>query len=112
MREADDELRYLLGNWLARWRAAVGASQRRVAAQAGIDQAGLSRIERGMQGCGSRRLARLVATLDDIAMQSPMRPIAPPPVRPRLVERDRDELGGSPVRDRPVQQNAAGRIPP
>ena len=54
-----------LGRWLRQWRASTGASQRTFARLARIDQAGLSRIERGLQGRPSaRRLARLLVVLD------------------------------------------------
>ena len=43
----------------------TGATQRRVARLAGIDQGGLSRIERGLEGRPSgRRLARILVVLD------------------------------------------------
>lgn len=82
MHDRGDELR-LLGQWLARWRTAVGVSQRTLAARAGVNQAGISRVERGLQGCGSHRLARIILTLDAFARDSIMGPIATPPVRPR-----------------------------
>lgn len=82
MQDRGDELR-LLGHWLARWRTAVGVSQRTLAARAGVNQAGISRVERGLQGCGSHRLARIILTLDGLAHESIMEPIATPPVRPR-----------------------------
>ena len=54
-----------LGYWLREWRERTGASQRKVAWLAGIDQGGLSRIERGLEGQPSgRRLARLLVVLD------------------------------------------------
>ena len=54
-----------LGHWLLDWRLRTGASQRKVAWLAGIDQGGLSRIERGLEGRPSgRRLARIVVVLD------------------------------------------------
>ena len=54
-----------LAAWLLDWRLRTGASQRRVAALAGIDQGGLSRIERGLGGRPSGwRLARIVVVLD------------------------------------------------
>jgi transcriptional regulator with XRE-family HTH domain len=50
MYEPDDaETLQLLGRWLARWRRALGVSQRSLAARAGISQGGLSRVERGLQ---------------------------------------------------------------
>jgi hypothetical protein len=56
---------FALGHWLLDWRLRTGASQRRVAWLAGIDQGGLSRIERGLEGRPSgRRLARIVVVLD------------------------------------------------
>ena len=61
----DPEVR-LLGDWLARWRRAVGVSQRVLADRAGLSQSGLSRLERGLQLVGARRLARLVIALDDL----------------------------------------------
>ena len=78
----------LLGGWLARWRQQVGVSQRSLAARAGIDQGGLSRVERGLQTVGARRLAKLIAALDELSAQGSMRPMAPPPVRPPRPERD------------------------
>lgn len=87
MWERDDaELGRLLGKWLARWRAQVGVSQRSLAARAGISQGGLSRVERGLQTCGSRRLARLIWVLDELSSQGPMGPMAPPPIRPARPE--------------------------
>ncbi len=54
-----------LGRWLLDWRLRTGASQRRVAWLAGVDQGGLSRVERGLEGRPSgRRLARIVVVLD------------------------------------------------
>ncbi len=54
-----------LAAWLLEWRLRTGASQRRVARLAGIDQGGLSRIERGLTGRPSgRRLARIIVVLD------------------------------------------------
>ncbi len=82
MDDRDAELR-LLGSWLARWRRAVGVSQRTLAVRAGVNQAGISRVERGLQGCGSRRLARIILTLDGLAHESIMGPIITPPVRVR-----------------------------
>jgi transcriptional regulator with XRE-family HTH domain len=86
--QEDAAVLWLLGGWIARWRAQVGVSQRSLAARAGIDQSGLSRIERGLQVVGARRLARLLAALDELSAQGSMRPIAPPPVRPPRAERD------------------------
>ncbi|MHB8890678.1 MAG: helix-turn-helix domain-containing protein [Candidatus Limnocylindrales bacterium] len=71
----------LLGDWLARWRRAVGVSQHVLAARAGIDQSGLSRVERGLQVVGARRLARIIDTLDQLGEQRFLGPIAPPPFR-------------------------------
>jgi transcriptional regulator with XRE-family HTH domain len=81
-RDASDTL-YLLGRWIARWRTEVGVSQRSLAARAGIDQGGLSRIERALEVAGARRLAKLLAALDELSGENPMRPISPPPFRPR-----------------------------
>lgn len=78
----DDDATRALGAWLARWRAEVGVSQRKLAAMAGVDQGGISRVERGLQACGSRRLARLILTLDLLAF-SRMTGETPPPIRPR-----------------------------
>ena len=87
MRERDEaELTRLLGDWLARWRAQVGVSQRSLAARAGISQGGLSRVERGLQTCGARRLARLIWVLDELSSQGPMGRMAPPPIRPARPE--------------------------
>ena len=49
-----EEAQRLLGDWLARWRVQVGVSQRKLAAMAGIDQGGLSRVEHGRQLLGRR----------------------------------------------------------
>ena len=85
MWEHDDaELKRLLGGWLARWRAQVGVSQRSLAARAGISQGGLSRVERGLQTCGARRLARLIWVLDELSFQGSMGRMTPPPIRPPL----------------------------
>jgi hypothetical protein len=73
----------LLGDWLARWRTSLGVSQRVLANRAGIDQSGLSRVERGLQACGSRRLGRLIVALDDFSGSTLMGRVQPPPVRPR-----------------------------
>ncbi len=83
MWEHDDaELKRLLGDWLARWRAQVGVCQRSLAARAGISQGGLSRVERGLQTCGARRLARLIWVLDELSSQGSMGRMTPPPIRP------------------------------
>ncbi len=100
-----------LGRWLLDWRLRTGASQRRVAGLAGVDQGGLSRIERGLEGRPSgRRLARIVVVLDWLSgggdpagpwvrLDSP-RPERLPPraeprppavVGPRRDEEDRDD---------------------
>jgi transcriptional regulator with XRE-family HTH domain len=76
---SDDLL--LLGSWIARWRIEVGVSQRTLATRAGIDQGGLSRVERGLQVVGGRRLARILVTLDDLGRWRPIGPTAPPPFR-------------------------------
>ena len=78
-----DESVLLLGDWLARWRVALGVSQRYLAYQAGIDQSGLSRLERGLQLVGARRLARIINTLDILGEQRLLGPVAPPPFRHR-----------------------------
>lgn len=88
-REEFGESVLLLGDWLARWRRAVGVSQRTLAARAGIDQGGLSRVERGLQLVGGRRLARIIDTLDQLSEQRLMGPIAPPPFRRQGVQRAR-----------------------
>jgi transcriptional regulator with XRE-family HTH domain len=80
-REELDESVLLLGDWLARWRLAVGVSQRSLAYRAGINQSGLSRLERGLQVVGARRLARIIDTLDRLSGQQFPGPIAPPPFR-------------------------------
>jgi hypothetical protein len=56
--------RLALGNWLFRWRAVTGATQRRVAQLAHIDQSFLSRVERGHRRITGDPLARLVIALD------------------------------------------------
>jgi transcriptional regulator with XRE-family HTH domain len=80
-REELDGSALLLGDWLARWRQAIGISQRTLAHRAGIDQSGLSRLERGLQVVGAGRLARLIDTLDAFGQYGPMGPVAPPPFR-------------------------------
>ena len=85
-REEFDESVLLLGDWLARWRIAVGVSQRILAARAGIDQGGLSRLERGLQLVGGRRLARIIDTLDQLSEQRFLGPIAPPTFRRQAVD--------------------------
>jgi transcriptional regulator with XRE-family HTH domain len=54
----------VLARWLSDWRSMTGASQRTVARLAGIDQGGLSRIERGLATPSGWRLARIVIVLD------------------------------------------------
>ena len=83
----------LLGDWLARWRTAVGVSQRVLADRAGISQSGLSRLERGLQVVGARRLARIIDTLDRMGSGSGMGPIGPPPFRRQAVDRASDVDG-------------------
>lgn len=56
--------RLALGNWLRRWRLSTGASQRRAASLASIDQSFLSRVERGHRRMSGDTLARLIITLD------------------------------------------------
>jgi transcriptional regulator with XRE-family HTH domain len=80
-REESDRSLLVLGDWLARWRRSVGVSQRVLAGQAGIHQSGLSRVERGMQVIGARRLAQLICSLDMLARERPGGPVDPPPVR-------------------------------
>jgi transcriptional regulator with XRE-family HTH domain len=82
--DRDREITLLLGNWLARWRRDVGVSQRRLSAMAGISQGGLSRVERGLQTCGARRLGRLIWALDTLSEASPMGLVRPPPIRPQV----------------------------
>jgi hypothetical protein len=54
-----------MARWLREWRGRTGATQRAVANLAGIDQGGLSRIERGLEGRPSGwRLARILVVLD------------------------------------------------
>jgi hypothetical protein len=61
----DDYATLAVARWLREWRLMTGATQRRVARLAGIDQGGLSRIERGLEGRPSgRRLARILVVLD------------------------------------------------
>jgi hypothetical protein len=68
MRDDDPIDRYAtmaVARWLSEWRLRTGISQRAVARMAGIDQGGLSRIERGLEGRPSGwRLARLLVVLD------------------------------------------------
>jgi transcriptional regulator with XRE-family HTH domain len=77
------EAQLLLGQWIARWRAQVGVSQRKLASMAGIDQGGLSRVERGLQLLGHRRLAGILLALDDLGDLTPMGRLPPPLIRPR-----------------------------
>jgi transcriptional regulator with XRE-family HTH domain len=86
-REVTDTSVALLGDWLGRWRQAVGVSQRVLAARAGIDQSGLSRVERGLQVCGALRLARIMCTLDEFGQQGSMGPVPPPSFRRRSFDR-------------------------
>ena len=87
-RDQVDESVLLLGDWLARWRMAAGVSQRALAYRAGISQSGLSRLERGLQVVGARRLARIIDTLDRLSAQQLPGPIAPPPFRRPNVDWD------------------------
>jgi transcriptional regulator with XRE-family HTH domain len=87
-RDEFDESVLLLGDWLARWRLAVGVSQRALAYRAGINQSGLSRLERGLQVVGARRLATIIATLDRLGAQQSPGPVGPPPFRRPQVDRD------------------------
>jgi len=68
MRDDDPMDRYAtmaVARWLCAWRLRTGASQRTVARLARLDQGGLSRIERGLEGRPSGwRLARLLVVLD------------------------------------------------
>jgi hypothetical protein len=68
MRDDDPMDRYAtmaVARWLCEWRLQTGISQRTVARLARIDQGGLSRIERGLEGRPSGwRLARLLVVLD------------------------------------------------
>jgi len=89
----DETASNVLGAWLARWRRQAGVSQRSLAARAGVDQGGLSRVERGLETLGSRRLARVVVALDEICQQGPMGPMPPPPVLIRA-PRTKDNDGG------------------
>ena len=93
--DADREITLLLGSWLARWRRDVGVSQRHLAAMAGISQGGLSRVERGMQACGARRLGRLIWALDMLSEAGPMGSVRPPPVRPRAAEARASRVPGA-----------------
>ncbi len=83
----------VLGDWLARWRRQAGISQRSLAWRAGVDQGGLSRVERGLEAVGSRRLARLVMTLDELCDQGPMGSMPPPPVQMRRRQVLEDDVG-------------------
>lgn len=56
--------RLALGNWLYRWRTGTGATQRRVAHLARLDQSFLSRVERGHRRIAGDTLARLIVALD------------------------------------------------
>jgi transcriptional regulator with XRE-family HTH domain len=89
----DATAQLVLGAWIARWRRQAGVSQRALAWRAGVDQGGLSRAERGLEGLGSRRLARLVMVLDVLCNQGPMGSMPPPPVIDRRAQRtDGDAL--------------------
>jgi hypothetical protein len=86
----------MVGDWLGRWRIAVGVSQRTLAAHAGISQSGISRLERGLQVVGGRRLARIIDALDTLGELAPTGPIAPPPFRrPPAHCQTRHELSAS-----------------
>jgi Helix-turn-helix domain len=83
----------ILGAWIARWRRQAGVSQRSLAWRASVDQGGLSRVERGLEAVGSRRLARLVITLAELCDQGAMGPMAPPPVLVRCeIHRERKRV--------------------
>jgi hypothetical protein len=78
----------VLGDWLARWRRQAGISQRSLAWRGG-----LSHVERGLEAVGSRRLARLVMTLDELCGQGPMGSMPPPPVQIRRRQVLEDDVG-------------------
>jgi transcriptional regulator with XRE-family HTH domain len=93
MQDLDDATaKGALGAWIARWRRQAGVSQRALAWHAGVDQGGLSRVERGLEGLGSRRLARLVIVLDELCDQGAMGSLPPPPV---ILRRTRHPAAGS-----------------
>jgi transcriptional regulator with XRE-family HTH domain len=91
MFDSDEDALATLGAWLQRWRWQAGVSQRALASRAGIDQGGLSRVERGRQAIGSRRLARVVIALDELSGQTPMGRLAPPPVLPGIARDEPDD---------------------
>ena len=61
----------MLGAWLRDWRASTGATQRRVAALAGIDQAHLCRIEQGKRRPSGAPLGRIIIALDWLSNGEP-----------------------------------------
>ena len=58
--ERDEWAMRVLGAWLRDWRLSTGATQRRVAALAGIDQAHLCRIEQGKRRPSGAPLGRII----------------------------------------------------
>jgi transcriptional regulator with XRE-family HTH domain len=67
MREIDDDALAEFGAWLSAWRRQTGRSQRAISRLADIDQAWLSRVERGLMPRASMHLiARLVKVLDEL----------------------------------------------
>jgi len=62
--ERDEWAMRVLGAWLRDWRLSTGATQRRVAALAGIDQAHLCRIEQGKRRPSGAPLGRIIIALD------------------------------------------------
>lgn len=72
IKDARDEwAMQLLGRWLLDWRLATGATQRRVAALAGIDQAHLCRIEQGKRRPSGAPLGRIIIALDWLSSGEP-----------------------------------------
>jgi DNA-binding XRE family transcriptional regulator len=105
----------VLGRWLRTWRHSTGATQRQLAALAGIDQAHVSRIEQGKRRPSGVPLARLIIALDWLSgggdvREGPWAPMwTPPPshaarwgvVHPPAV------IGREPLQVRPTDGAAA-----
>jgi transcriptional regulator with XRE-family HTH domain len=118
----------VMGAWLRDWRHRTGATQRRLARLAGIDQGGLSRLERGLGRPGAYRLARLVVALDWLSgggdpagpfvlegIPRPDRTDTPPEYRPPAVigpmRRPRPPLFASLQRDAALDGEAGAAAP-
>lgn len=60
----DDWAMVIMGAWLRDWRYELGITQRHLARLSGVDQAHISRIERGLRRPSGIPLARLIIALD------------------------------------------------